>query len=231
MPKRYLPVPGLVLDPAKCSYIKRDGTQCKNLAGKGTDHLGQGCCKWHGGAGRPKIHGRRSKFVYPTVKEKVEEFLEDEELASTDYEIARLKAMQHEIDEQIEEFKPLTEAELSKVNAIDKDLGKKIRHMNDMCGKYNAFSKQIESILATDKLVNKRVERIEKSQYAITLEELPVFIEQLYKVTGEILNEYIPNEILNAQAKNELAAGFASLKILPKRIRGRQLIAKEGKSQ
>src|SRR5262245_48883446 len=33
-----------------CGALKRDGTTCRAFAGQGTDHIGLGACKWHGGS-------------------------------------------------------------------------------------------------------------------------------------------------------------------------------------
>lgn len=34
----------------RCGRETRDGSPCQNVAGKGTGHLGEGPCKYHGGA-------------------------------------------------------------------------------------------------------------------------------------------------------------------------------------
>jgi hypothetical protein len=35
----------------RCPATNRDGERCGHPAGWGTDHVGEGCCKHHGGAG------------------------------------------------------------------------------------------------------------------------------------------------------------------------------------
>lgn len=41
---------GEIVQPGgRCTFTKRNGEQCKNPAGAGTDHLGWGVCRWHGG--------------------------------------------------------------------------------------------------------------------------------------------------------------------------------------
>lgn len=45
----------------KCGATARNGKPCPLSAGFGTEHLGQGRCKFHGGnAGRPPTHGKYS---------------------------------------------------------------------------------------------------------------------------------------------------------------------------
>jgi hypothetical protein len=46
----------------KCGAKNRQGTPCSRPAGWGTDHVGQGRCKLHGGAS-PIKHGRYSKVA------------------------------------------------------------------------------------------------------------------------------------------------------------------------
>ena len=43
---------------------KSTGQACKNIAGKGTDHVGQGKCKFHGGSSRRK-HGMYAAVIPP----------------------------------------------------------------------------------------------------------------------------------------------------------------------
>lgn len=44
----------------KCPFIKKDGTPCGQVAGLGTDHLGFGNCKFHGGTSKAhRIHASR----------------------------------------------------------------------------------------------------------------------------------------------------------------------------
>lgn len=56
-----------------CGARKKQGPgTCKQKAGWGTDHVGTGRCKLHGGASR-RIHGRYSKVVNVAVQELLEE--------------------------------------------------------------------------------------------------------------------------------------------------------------
>lgn len=52
------------------------GGICQNPAGAGTDHPGEGRCKFHGG-NAPVKHGRYSKITRPRIKELMEEFQND----------------------------------------------------------------------------------------------------------------------------------------------------------
>ena len=80
MPK---PQPPAIEAPrdGKCNYVKVDGTRCKMQAGWGTVHVGEGNCKKHGGAGRPIIHGKYSKFdkISKPLKEAYEDWCKENE--------------------------------------------------------------------------------------------------------------------------------------------------------
>ena len=55
---------------AKCEGPTRGGGKCQKEAGWGTDHLGSGRCRIHGGkAGRPIEHGRYSRYSIITSAE------------------------------------------------------------------------------------------------------------------------------------------------------------------
>ena len=82
----------------KCNYIKTDGTRCRNPAGKGTPHLGEGRCNKHGGPGRPIVHGRYSKFK-SNLPDKYEEFLAETDWLNLKDEVAKARAYLVEVEE------------------------------------------------------------------------------------------------------------------------------------
>jgi hypothetical protein len=52
---------------ARCHARTRGGHRCQHEAGWGTDHVGQGRCKLHGGCS-PIKHGRYSTVVRPSIQ-------------------------------------------------------------------------------------------------------------------------------------------------------------------
>ena len=59
--------------PNLCGGECSDGTPCERPAGWGTDHVGEGRCKLHGGnAGRPPEHGLYSETARKEIAEKIE---------------------------------------------------------------------------------------------------------------------------------------------------------------
>src|SRR5688572_14793523 len=59
-----------------CGAKTRAGHGCKLVAGFKTDHLGQGRCKFHGGASLIK-HGRYSTITRPRIQALLEQFAAD----------------------------------------------------------------------------------------------------------------------------------------------------------
>jgi len=85
-----------------------DGQQmaCMALSGQGTDHPGQGRCKFHGGA-TPLIHGRASKVVRQTIIDRVSAMERDPKLLSLDRQLA---ALHIQFDMQLRAFAAQGEA-------------------------------------------------------------------------------------------------------------------------
>lgn len=80
---------------AECGAKKRQGEgHCTQPAGWGTEHVGRGRCKLHGGnAGRPIIYGRYSLEHRKSLEEKRDRFLEDPEPGNLGAELAMLRAL------------------------------------------------------------------------------------------------------------------------------------------
>lgn len=78
-----------------CNAVNRSGGYCSLAAGSGTNHLGEGRCKYHGGAspGRPITHGLYSKKYNKTLAETTEELRAHPELLNLSAELLSLKAM------------------------------------------------------------------------------------------------------------------------------------------
>ena len=78
----------------KCGAKTRSGGTCKQPSGWGTEHVGEGRCKLHGGnAGRPIIHGRYSLKHREKLAESVQKFLEDPSPGDLTAELALNRAL------------------------------------------------------------------------------------------------------------------------------------------
>jgi hypothetical protein len=79
---------------------KRKLSPCTNKAGKGTDHLGSGRCKYHGGGSQSPLaknwkHGMYSKIrtEHPALREKMEELALAHDVFDLREEILRMRAI------------------------------------------------------------------------------------------------------------------------------------------
>ena len=71
---------------------KQTGRQCGQPAGAGTDHLGVGTCRWHGGA-TPIKHGRFSKLQRSRIRDLIAHHLNDPQPLDTLPELAATRAL------------------------------------------------------------------------------------------------------------------------------------------
>ena len=110
-----------------CGGKKRSGGLCKNTAGKGTDHLGEGRCFLHGGrSGRPIIHGRYSVKHRERLAASLGNFLGDPRPRSLVDEIALSRALLQDFLDRITKEK---DADISIENT------KHVFEMTDSIGK------------------------------------------------------------------------------------------------
>lgn len=78
-----------------CNAVTKAGGYCKLKAGYGTDHVGTGRCKFHGGAshGRPVTSGLYSRSYNLNLAEKTEEIRNNPETFHLSAELLTLKAV------------------------------------------------------------------------------------------------------------------------------------------
>jgi hypothetical protein len=88
----------------RCGATNRQGKPCGALAGAGTDHLGQGRCKFHGGA-NPIRSGRYSKVDRPRIRELYEEFATDPDPLDVIAELHMARALLRDYLERYDEWK------------------------------------------------------------------------------------------------------------------------------
>lgn len=83
-----------------CGARNRELVPCGNKAGKGTDHVGEGRCSYHGGKNQSAQakqfkHGRYSKIKtqHPKLREKMEELAGDQDVFDLRDEILKVRAI------------------------------------------------------------------------------------------------------------------------------------------
>jgi hypothetical protein len=82
----------LMMLPICGAHSRTTGKPCQNVAGKGTDHLGQGRCRYHGGA-TPIKHGLYSKVRRGRLGQRIAEIASRTDLLDLNEELALLKAL------------------------------------------------------------------------------------------------------------------------------------------
>lgn len=86
--------------------LKSGNGTCKNIAGKGTTHPGEGKCKLHGGSstGAHSIkHGRYAKSAHGRLGKKIREHLNDPNPLDLTSELALLRARIDFLTEQLDD--------------------------------------------------------------------------------------------------------------------------------
>ncbi|MFW5987868.1 MAG: hypothetical protein ACOCQA_00345 [bacterium] len=105
---------------------KGSGEPCQKPAGWGTDHVGVGKCKLHGGAS-PIKHGFYSKYTNHRLAETIDELSENEDLLNLRKTIAMQQALILDLLDKIEEKELNLNADLAEtLNKIADKLGRNI---------------------------------------------------------------------------------------------------------
>lgn len=114
---------------------------CQQPAGWGTDHVGQGRCKLHGGS-IPVRHGRYSKRLRSTLGDRIQELAADPDLLDLSEELATSRALLERALEKLEEEELDVEAATRIVAEVTR------------------IAKRIEDIRAQNALSIKELQRI-----------------------------------------------------------------------
>jgi len=105
---------------------KKSGEPCQKPAGWGTDHVGVGKCKLHGGA-TPVKHGMYSKYTNHRLAEMVDKLSDDEELLDLRKTIALQQSLILSILEKLNDGEIEFSQSLAKtLNSLADKLGRNI---------------------------------------------------------------------------------------------------------
>lgn len=164
-----------------CGARKKSEGLCKHPAGWGTDHVGEGRCKLHGGSS-PVKHGRYSKIRRPRIKELLEQLEHDPDPMDLLPEVVLLRSL---VIDYVERYDELTEALLG----WHKSWGKKDE---------TAKPRQMLDILSASRFIadiGGLVERIQKQKDArvITLAQVNQVVAQLGVDVVNAALEQIPD--------------------------------------
>ena len=190
-----------------CGAISRSTDQpCRNAAGKGTDHVGQGRCKYHGGA-TPIKHGAYSKVARHKLRHVMDEIARRSDVLELHSEAVLLKALladnlqRYQSRDQVLQawhratspaFRALIEsndfAEIKDaVLAIRKSEGIRPLELPDL----EAISMLVDRIGRT-------VERIHKTGAACTRDQLLRILNRMAAVVAEFVDAETTQKIIEA---------------------------------
>lgn len=98
-----------------CGAETRGGKQCQNPAGKGTDHPGEGRCKFHGGT--TQVKGTRFEVgrygdlrVRPRLRELIDKYAREVDTSDLSHEITLLRAL---VQDYVERYDDMSAALLA----------------------------------------------------------------------------------------------------------------------
>lgn len=145
----------------KCGRTNRQGEPCQQPAGFGTDHVGAGACKFHGGAS-PIRHGRYSKIKREELRELIAEYEADPAPLDLLPELATARAL---FDGYVSRYDELREALMAWNRAEVNERGALVRPQR---------IPPLESVLKVLSEISKIVKRIEsiRAQNAISRVDL-----------------------------------------------------------
>ncbi len=192
---------------------KSTGQPCKNIAGKGTSHIGQERCRWHGGA-TPSKHGRYSKIRQTRLGKVMAEIVEREDLMQSYEEVALAKAL---LEQTIERHQILVDA-LSNWYGATRSAFQILMDSNDAFQIRDAIQalraeepsrpSEIPDLLTITTAVDRisRIqERIRKGARVCTREELDRILRRL----GETVAEHVTDE----ETRQKIHDGWNSIAV------------------
>jgi hypothetical protein len=186
-----------------CGATTRAGNACKKQAGWGTDHIGEGKCRLHGGA-TPIRHGRYSKITRPRLRELLDQYENDPAPLDLLPEVQLLRAL---LTDWVERYDEFTDALLA-------------WHDSWRTGEAAGKPTKVLDITAAAGLVDKvgaMVDRIEKTKRegSITLETLDRVLEQLGMEVVHALTEEVRDAATRAKVLRNIERRWNTIRVDP----------------
>ena len=164
-------------------YVGEVGERCAKRAGYGTDHPGTGRCKHHGGAGfllgaaATITHGRKSHHMRKTLADKIQQYLQDQNLLDLSKELAVQRAS---LDTMVEYADSLMAEDPDQAIRLTNGLVK-------ICGEIGRLAERVASI---------------DQKYALTAGH----VRYIQAVVVDVLTKYVPGPYQQEQAAKELVS-------------------------
>lgn len=235
--KRKGPKPGKKDYPVCGAKTRSRVGHCQNPAGAGTNHLGEGRCKFHGG-NAPVKHGRYSKIKRPEVKQLIDEFEKDPEPLNLLPEVLLLRALLHDYvdrhDKLVQDLaawrnsygKGFQQAyrewyaevmELADKGAPPEELPEPPEPLDFGGRPSNGGAADITSVAKLIDQVGTMVDRIEKhkSTSTISLATLSHLLEQVGVELVQTLQEEVRDEALRSRVLQTFERRWGTVRIQP----------------
>ena len=201
-----------------CRAKTRKGTQCGRPAGWGTDHIGEGRCKLHGGK-TPIKTGRYSKITRPRIKELIEQFENDPKPLDLLPEVKLLRAL---ILDYIERYDEYTEALIlwwdAEINPHE--YGEAPEYNEDGSEKPHRYSRprKIIDILQVGgfiKDIGSLIEKVnkQKDKQAVSMEHLHRVMQAMAMETVAAIREVIEDADTGSRLATAIQRRWESIRI------------------
>lgn len=154
------------------------GKYCGMAAGHGTDHLGLGRCKLHGGAshGAPIVHGLYAKSLNSTLSDEIERISKDPNFLNLYEEFAVTKAMFSDLLKNVSEMMEEINPDGSKNNVW-------IGHKQTAHGVERVISPEARLLTNMMETISRSMERIvaaeTRIQNTLTIRSVQVILQQI----------------------------------------------------
>lgn len=177
----------------RCGAKTRGGTRCTQTAGWGTDHVGQGRCKLHGGA-TPIKHGRYSTIQRPALRALIAQHDADPDPLNVLPELAAARAL---FQDFIERYDGWREALLAwHASWTRGDEAPKPREVLDIGDAYRILSE-----------VTKIAERIEKVRAANAISR-----PDLFRLMGE-MGRVVETHVKDPEALERIRRDWLAIRV------------------
>ncbi len=171
----------------QCGAKTRAGTPCKYPAGRGTNHVGEGRCKHHGGSS-PSKSGRYSKIKREGIKTLIEQYEADPDPLSLLPELAATRAL---FQDYIERYDEWMVAFLDwHASWGDEDGTPKPRKVMDLADAYKLLS-EVSKIVA-------RIEKV-KSDNHVTRADLCRIMQEM----GRTVDRYVDDNSTKEKIRDD----------------------------
>jgi hypothetical protein len=187
-----------------CGALSRStGKPCLNVAGKGTDHVGEGRCRLHGGA-TPIQHGLYSKVRRMRLGQRMAEIENDPDLMNLEPELALLKALAEQIVQNYQKH----EAALLAWHRAESPVYRKLMETHDPIQIRDAVvelrgiepqrpsehpdAKIIAMLIAT---IGRTQDRIREAETVCTRRQIGQILDRMAGVVGQFADEDTARQI------------------------------------